>query len=1465
MGNGIDWELVRIDYIELIPTGAPAGNAAPTAVTLIPVVAGIAEDTLAATKVADIAVTDDGQGANTFALTGEDASLFEIVGNELFLKAGQTLDATANPTLDVAVTVNDASVGADPDAVSALLSIPVSEAGAAPSVSVGVGSSTTEGDPAAATLTLSEASDQPITVTLVLSSGLRADPATIGAAAGGGDLAFDAAGLATLDVTIPADSLSVDVPFSIFQDDLDEADFETYEIAITAANVGASIDGAAEQVAFTPTPAEGGVLDDDAPVTPDQIVLRINAFGPEVAATDGSGVNWLADLKDVSGTPANENSVYLDLVSSDPAQDRGDIFGYTGSAGAIPSGVPEAVLDTARSSNAAFSYDIPVGDIGGPGTFRVNLYFAELFGGNQTVGKRVFDIGVEGDLATGDNFDPSAPNGGGDLRVVSYEVTVVDGVLNIDFAQELAANGGADNPIINAIEIVRLGAPTPDETPPTAAITLTNPADADAALGVSVALSDASGIDTATLGAGDLAVTAAAGAVTYLGFANGVATYSVAAPAGGWIDGETITVELKAGEVDDLAVPTANTNAATSQSLTLDIGSTGIGNAEEAFAAQDDIVKDATYGAGVSGSAVLEIMTGDNNIQSSNFGANSFEVTNTGDKKISAIFIDVSSALYQDSVFDPDGLGGDNAAKSWQINSAGGTGAFISGNGYFLPGVDPIPNSGGSGGASNGGFKGAMVKFDASSNGGFQNGEVVGFSGDMDPNSIAGMTKLSVDGSAILSWDVGGISGHELIGSLFTVLFDDGTTASGQLASDGSSAGSRALATQGAAPAAAPGIAVNGFQPGQNGTYGGTLPTITVTGTPGDKVQITMTKGFNPVVETDNGIADLVEARLARYDFKANNAFDAQTKIVTIGADGTFDASTLFDYDDAINNNVGSGTFPGDDVAQIGFVATKVQNGGAQLPIGPTTAPIYLTNVGGPVTGDPTGGTGGGADGYFQIVGSGPAAYFKMEIEDARIANGGENPGGKWNFVNATDEAGRQNGFTGDGYYVYGSNTSTAINGVLGSEVLEFTILVPEGETGLYEFQFRVSRDGTAAGDQQNDLWLNFKAADKAGAGDIEDYLTNTTNEPEPLSNGYIKIFGGPNNGSWGLATAYDGLPANPTAQIAIAESGLYTIQIAGRSQGFHVDSFWLEKISGSGPVASSPNSAFVSTGPSAPQISGTANAATVADGATSAFDVNATDLNGDTLTYSISGGADADLFEIDGGTGVVSFKEAPDFSAPDDAGGNNVYDVQVTVSDPGGLTDVRDYAVTVTEDAPGGIAELRKAIVAGSDDTDQNAGAGTVNLTKTDLELGDGGRDIGLRFTDLDLESLEGVDILDAYIQFTARSGSSGAINATVKLQDTVSAATFSAASGPTDRDTFDFVANWTDSSVPAAGSTFRTDDLSDLIEAFVAAKSADLGTQDDLAFIIEDVSGVRKALSFEGDAAPELVLIFQEDTILG
>ncbi|MBK6744801.1 MAG: cadherin domain-containing protein [Hydrogenophilales bacterium] len=72
-------------------------------------------------------------------------------------------------------------------------------------------------------------------------------------------------------------------------------------------------------------------------------------------------------------------------------------------------------------------------------------------------------------------------------------------------------------------------------------------------------------------------------------------------------------------------------------------------------------------------------------------------------------------------------------------------------------------------------------------------------------------------------------------------------------------------------------------------------------------------------------------------------------------------------------------------------------------------------------------------------------------------------------------------------------------------------------------------------------------------------------------------------------------------------------------------------------------------------------------------------DLPAQTLTYSISGGADAPLFQIDAVSGALSFIAAPDYETPNDTGGNNVYNVTVQVSDGNGGTDSQAIAVTVT------------------------------------------------------------------------------------------------------------------------------------------------------------------------------------------
>jgi hypothetical protein len=87
------------------------------------------------------------------------------------------------------------------------------------------------------------------------------------------------------------------------------------------------------------------------------------------------------------------------------------------------------------------------------------------------------------------------------------------------------------------------------------------------------------------------------------------------------------------------------------------------------------------------------------------------------------------------------------------------------------------------------------------------------------------------------------------------------------------------------------------------------------------------------------------------------------------------------------------------------------------------------------------------------------------------------------------------------------------------------------------------------------------------------------------------------------------------------------------------------------------------------------AAAVNVAENDTAAATVVATDVDaGTTLTYTITGGADAALFVLDPNTGVLSFVNAPDFEAPR----SNIYDVIVQVSD-GVLTDTQAVAVTVT------------------------------------------------------------------------------------------------------------------------------------------------------------------------------------------
>ena len=92
----------------------------------------------------------------------------------------------------------------------------------------------------------------------------------------------------------------------------------------------------------------------------------------------------------------------------------------------------------------------------------------------------------------------------------------------------------------------------------------------------------------------------------------------------------------------------------------------------------------------------------------------------------------------------------------------------------------------------------------------------------------------------------------------------------------------------------------------------------------------------------------------------------------------------------------------------------------------------------------------------------------------------------------------------------------------------------------------------------------------------------------------------------------------------------------------------------------------------------GAAAAVQVAENGVAVATVAAADPD-NTPTYSIAGGADAALFSINAATGALTFKATPDFEAPADSGGNNVYDVILRASD-GALSDTQSLSIAVTD-----------------------------------------------------------------------------------------------------------------------------------------------------------------------------------------
>ncbi len=364
------------------------------------------------------------------------------------------------------------------------------------------------------------------------------------------------------------------------------------------------------------------------------------------------------------------------------------------------------------------------------------------------------------------------------------------------------------------------------------------------------------------------------------------------------------------------------------------------------------VVRTAGDPPATGGAATLTVNDGSNNIEVSNYGNDSFTITNTGSKNISYIEIDVSDALLPDAVFDPFGLAGDDIGKILTLNggSDGGTGLVVPAGGFDEDaiGITYI----GTGGTA--GFEKLRLEFTD-----FNPGETISFGVDMDPNSIAGSDKGTLDSGASLAgaglWDVGGIGGGELSGSTFTVGYADGTDSVGQLHGQGTGQqmGSEALSSQDS-PDLAVTLTVNGLGEGAEGTYSAGGPQILVQGPAGETARVLVGKGFivpftNEFDESDPYHAQL-DAQMAALEasgFPANNM--VEMLYVDVLLDGTVqDISSMFDFTQVSAFDLSvpdqSNEFGELDEAQLplGIVASVIDPA-TDAPKGPVTSPIHLT------------------------------------------------------------------------------------------------------------------------------------------------------------------------------------------------------------------------------------------------------------------------------------------------------------------------------------------------------------------------------------------------------------------------------------------------------------------------------------------------------------------------------------------
>ena len=255
--------------------------------------------------------------------------------------------------------------------------------------------------------------------------------------------------------------------------------------------------------------------------------------------------------------------------------------------------------------------------------------------------------------------------------------------------------------------------------------------------------------------------------------------------------------------------------------------------------------------------------------------------------------------------------------------------------------------------------------------------------------------------------------------------------------------------------------------------------------------------------------------------------------------------------------------------------------------------------------------------------------------------------------------------------------------------------------TGVLTFRLLPDLENPVDSDEDNVYEITVVASDQAGLRDTVNATITITEQPEgPVIAGRTSFTVAENYditqvlGSYTATDAKDGRTVHPQWSLSGRDSGDFVIdRVSGaltfrntpdydRPADSNRDNVYEVTVRGHDSRAYGNLNVKVTVtniNEEAPVVTGR-NSHTVRENTTSAiytYRATDSDLN-DTIVWS-TGGADGHLFQVSD-RGELSFREAPDFETPRDAGQDNEYALEVVATDGEGLRGTLEVTVTVTE-----------------------------------------------------------------------------------------------------------------------------------------------------------------------------------------